>query len=96
MFVSKPRLVRGKRWCIEYLQFDQVTQQERRRRREFDLNAIEDLTIRQAVAERMVKYLDEFIQYEEKPPPPPEALLRWSLPVRLASPSAAPNVPTSW
>lgn len=66
-FVARARLVKGSRWYIDYLVFDPETSTEQRRRREFDLNDIPDLTVREHVAARLVRYLDVFIKYDEKP-----------------------------
>lgn len=71
-FVSKPRLVKGERWRIDYYTFDTETGRERRCRREFDLNDIQDLQVREAVADRLIHYLDVFIRYEVPAAPPPE------------------------
>jgi integrase len=92
-FVSKPRLVKGSRWYIDYLVFDSDSQVERRCRREFDLNEIENLDIREAVADRLVKFLEIFIRYDEKPAPPPEVpamttaqAVEFALNLKLATP----------
>lgn len=92
IFVSKSRLVKGRRWYIDYLVFDTDTHEQRRHRREFDLNDIEDMAVRLAVAERLVNYLDDFIRYDEKTAPteaPKMATadaVQFALDIKLSSP----------
>lgn len=71
IFVSKARIVKGDRWLIDYTRIDPETQRESRHRQDFDLNEIPDLKIREAVAERLVKYLQVFIKYDTRPAPLP-------------------------
>lgn len=59
--LSRAHLVTGARWYIDYTITDLQTGAETRRRQDFDLNEIENLEIRRAVAERLVKYLSVFI-----------------------------------
>lgn len=59
-FCLKARVVKGARWYIDYLRVDTETGQQVRHRRDFDLNQIENIEVRQAVAERLVSYIDIF------------------------------------
>lgn len=67
LFVSKSRLVKGQRWYIDYTRFDVETGTEIRHRQDFDLNDIADLTVREAVAARLLQSLETFIRYDDKP-----------------------------
>jgi len=66
VFVSKTRVVKGDRWYLDYTRFDFETGKETRHRKDFDLNDIPDLEIREKVAERLARYLDEFIPVQTK------------------------------
>lgn len=70
IFVSRARIVKGDRWYIDYTRLDPETRKETRHRQDFDLNEIPDLTIREAVAERLVRYLQVFIKYDLRGPAP--------------------------
>lgn len=58
IFAVRARLVKGKRWYVDFTRFDPETGKETRHRPDFDLNDIEDLTIRELVGLRLVKYID--------------------------------------
>lgn len=60
--IARARLVKGSRWHIDFTRFDVNTGIETRHRKDFDLNAIEDLRVREEVAARLVRYLDVFAQ----------------------------------
>lgn len=64
IFVSNARIVKGRRWYLDFTRLDAETGQTTRHRQDFDLNDIPDLTIRQAVAERLVRYLHHFIRHD--------------------------------
>ena len=55
--VSRAHLVTGARWYVDFTTVDLQTGEETRRRQDFDLNSISDLTVRKEVGERLVKYL---------------------------------------
>ena len=61
---ARARLVkgegRGKKWKIDYSVFDPKTGEETRHRKDFDLNEIPDLTVREAVALRIVQNIEVF------------------------------------
>lgn len=59
---ARARVVKGKRWYIDYVIFDPVTSKESRHRQDFDLNDIEDLAVRELVAARLVTNLGTFIK----------------------------------
>lgn len=65
------RLVRGKKWYIEWTDFDGPGGAQQRHRKEFGLNEIENLSVREAVGQRLADNLKHF--YREKPEPPPVA-----------------------
>lgn len=71
MFVPKrARVVRSAdRWYIDYTTLNAQTGEERRHRRDFHLNEIPDLQVRQEVAERLARYLDVFLPEEKEAPP---------------------------
>lgn len=57
----RAHLVKGKRWHIDYTLADALTGIESRHRKEFDLNSIPDLQVREEVGIRLAHYLDAFI-----------------------------------
>lgn len=59
--VSRAHLVTGARWYVDYSTVNLQTGEETRRRQDFDLNKIPDLTVRKEVGERLVKYLTVFL-----------------------------------
>lgn len=59
-FFTRARVVKGARWHIDFTRFDPVTGAESRHRKDFDLNDIENLEIREAVAERLARYIEQF------------------------------------
>ena len=63
---ARARLVKSTRWYIDFTSFDPSTGKETRQRKDFDLNDIEDLIIREAVAVRIVQNIETFAV--EKPP----------------------------
>ena len=67
IFVTKTRIVRGDRWYLDYTRFDFEAQKETRHRKDFDLNEIADLELREQVAIRLARYLDDFIQTAAPP-----------------------------
>jgi len=59
--IARARLVKGAgRWFIDFSRLDPMTGTETRHRQDFDLNSIEDLQVREEVATRLVRYLDQF------------------------------------
>lgn len=57
----RAKLVKSQaRWHIDYSVYDPATGEERRHRKDFDLNEIEDLSVREAVAERIVRNIEVF------------------------------------
>lgn len=68
-FVSKSRLVKGDRWYIDYCRLNAETGIETRHRQDFDLNEIENLEVREAVAVRLVRYLEQFTRQDWKNAP---------------------------
>ena len=58
-FVPSARLVKGARWYIDYTVFDPETGKEHRRRRDFDLNDIPNLVVREQVGQILCKHLPE-------------------------------------
>ncbi len=62
---ARARLVKSGRWYIDFTTFDASTGTETRQRRDFDLNEIKDLKVRQAVADRIVRNIELFAA--EKP-----------------------------
>lgn len=61
IFVSKARLVKKGRWYIDFERFNPDTGETTRHRKDFDLNDIADLEVRERVGERLVKHLDVFV-----------------------------------
>jgi len=59
-FVRSARLVKGKRWYIDFQRFNTETGETTRHRQDFDLNEIADLEVRERVGERLVRYIDLF------------------------------------
>lgn len=58
---ARARLVKNaSRWHIDFSIFDPETGQEKRQRRDFDLNDIEDIAVREAVADRIVRNIEVF------------------------------------
>lgn len=81
--LSRAHLVTGARWYIDFTTVDLITGEETRRRQHFDLNEIENLEIRRAVGERLVKYLAVILDIRGPVQPicttkadPPATLLR--------------------
>ena len=60
IFVTKARLVRGKRWHIDYTRLDPVTGKSTRHRQDFSLNDIADETIREHVGTIIVRHIEQF------------------------------------
>lgn len=56
-FVPAARLVKGQRWYLDYTVFDPETGKEHRRRRDFDLNDIANLKVREQVGKILCKHL---------------------------------------
>ena len=56
-FVPAARVVKGNRWYIDYTVLDPETGTEQRRRRDFDLNDIQNMEVRAAVAQILCKHL---------------------------------------
>lgn len=63
---ARARIVKSSRWTIDFTIYDANTGEESRQRRDFDLNKIDDLELRQAVADRIVKNIEIFAA--AKPP----------------------------
>ena len=61
----RARLVKSSRWHVDFYSYDPATGEEKRQRKDFDLNDIEDLTVREAVGVRLARYIDLFVP--EKP-----------------------------
>lgn len=66
---TRARLVKGIRWHIDFTIFDATTGNQSRSRRDFDLNEIEDLAIREAVAIRIVANIEAFVAPKQKSAP---------------------------
>lgn len=67
---ARARLVKtSARWHIDYSVYDPATGEERRHRKDFDLNEIEDLAVREAVADRIVRNIEVFAAPIDKPKP---------------------------
>jgi len=56
----RAKLVKGRRWVIDFTAFDTAKGTETRQRKDFDLNEIEDLAVREAVAMRIVANIETF------------------------------------
>jgi len=56
----RARLVKSSRWYIDFSKIDPDTGEESRHRKDFNLNDIEDLNLRQAVADRLVQNIEHF------------------------------------
>lgn len=56
----RARLVKSNRWYIDFSKIDPLTGEETRHRKDFNLNDIEDLALRQAVADRLVQNIEQF------------------------------------
>lgn len=57
---ARASLSKGTRWVIDYTVFDSDTGEESRHRRDFRLNEIDDLTVREAVAARIIANIEIF------------------------------------
>lgn len=68
IFVTKARLVQGKRWYIDYSRFDPVTGEISRHRQDFSLNDIADLSIRAHVGNILVQHLEQFVSVQNTQP----------------------------
>ncbi len=68
-FVSRARLVKGARWTIDFTRYDPERGEETRHRKDFDLNEIDDLRVREEVAVRLIKYINLFASLDAKPVP---------------------------
>lgn len=66
-FFVRARVVKGARWYIDFSRFDPETGTETRHRKDFDLNNIENLEIREAVANRLAHYIEIFAPAGSKP-----------------------------
>jgi integrase len=66
-FVSRARVVQGTRWYIDYQTISPETGETTRHRRDFDLNEIQNIEIRQEVAARLCRYLDHFVVTDAPP-----------------------------
>ncbi len=58
---ARARLVKSSRWYIDFSTYDPATGKETRQRKDFNLNDIEDLTVREAVAVRLVADIETFV-----------------------------------
>lgn len=59
-FLTRARLVKGKRWEIHYYRYDLATGTESRHREGFRLDEIHDEILREEVAKRLVEYIEVF------------------------------------
>jgi integrase len=75
-FFARARVVKGARWYIDFSRFDPETGTESRSRKDFDLNDIENLEIREAVANRLAQYIEIFAPAGSKPEKPSGPTLR--------------------
>ncbi len=75
-FFVRARVVKGARWYIDFSRFDPETGTETRHRKDFDLNDIENLEIREAVANRLAHYIEIFAPAGSKPEKPSGPTLR--------------------
>lgn len=57
---GRAKVIKNGRWYIDYTLFDPATGQETRHRKDFNLNSIEDLTLREKVAECLVQRIEAF------------------------------------
>lgn len=57
---ARARLVKGARWHIDFTTYDPATGAECRQRKDFDLNEISDLAVREAVGERLARFIEYF------------------------------------
>lgn len=67
---ARARLKKGEKWCIDFTTYNPDTGEERRQRKEFGLNDIPDLVVREAVAERLVRHIESFAPELTKAPDP--------------------------
>lgn len=56
----RARVVKGRRWTIEYFVFNPSTGEQTRHRKEFNLNSIEKIEVREEVAKILCDHLEEF------------------------------------
>ena len=90
-FVRRARLVKGKKWW--YIDFQRVHREHgttTRHRLDFDLNEIDDLTLREAVGLRLAKYLDAMapavlMEDERRPGKPLETAVNDILALKLGA-----------
>ena len=61
MFPTSARVHKGARWYIDFRVYNPQTGEISRKRKDFDLNDITDLATREAVAERLCRYLPDFL-----------------------------------
>lgn len=59
-FFVRAKLVKGRRWVIDFTAYDTAKGTETRQRKDFDLNEIQDLEVREAVAMRIVANIETF------------------------------------
>lgn len=60
-FPTSAHIVKGARWYIDYKVFNPDTGEFSRKRKDFDLNDIADMALREAVAVRLCKYLGDLL-----------------------------------
>lgn len=63
IFVQNARLVQGKKWYIEFYTHDATTGAEQRHRKDFDLNKIDNIEVRQLVGERICAAIPELVNF---------------------------------
>jgi integrase len=61
-FITKARLVKGKRWYIDFTKVNPATGEESRHRQDFDLNDIENLETREMVGKIIANNIKQFGQ----------------------------------
>lgn len=64
--LSKPRLIRGKRWKIQFFEYDLETGEEVPRFQEFNLNSIPDPDVREEVAKCLLANLEKFARFTDR------------------------------
>ena len=64
--LSNPRLIRGKRWKIQFFEYDTETGEEVPRFQEFNLNSISDLIVREEVAKCLLSNLEKFARFTDR------------------------------
>lgn len=67
----RARIAKNRRWYIDYTIYRPDTGEESRHRKEFNLNAIANLEVRQLVAENLCAFIEDFLPDYSTPIPAP-------------------------